>query len=300
MKKVIGYTNTWSVAPGDTLEVKVSTYGPAGYRADLVRIICGDDDPEHSIFREEELAASFSGDHAGRTQEMAAGSYVRIAPSPILGSLTDFTVQTWVFATTPDKGRQGLVAHWDADTGCGFALMIGDNGAAALMMGDGSGKPRVVSCDRPLAPRRWHLVAASYDSATGEVALHQHFIGSPLEADSSSHASGKAAFKAADGPLLMAALPDTPSAEGRLRACSHFNGKLDRPRLAGRVLTPAESRALAWDAMAQEREPAVIASWDFSRDIGRSRVHDAGFHGLHGTTVNLPSRGVKGFNWSGK
>ena len=47
MKTLLGYANTWRIAPGETLSVKVSTYGPTRYRADLIRVICGDDDPHH-------------------------------------------------------------------------------------------------------------------------------------------------------------------------------------------------------------------------------------------------------------
>jgi N,N-dimethylformamidase len=97
----------------------------------------------------------------------------------------------------------------------------------------------------------------------------------------------------------MAALPAGSDASGRFRTRQHFNGKLDRPRLTGRVLSRDQSSALAWDPAAQEREPDLVAAWDFSRDIGSCHVSDTGFNGLHGTTVNLPARGVKGFNWSG-
>jgi len=299
MKKVIGYTNAWSVAPGDVLEVKVSTYGPSRYRADLVQVICGDDEPDHEIFREEEIDAPFAGEYPGRTQKMAAGSYVTVPASSRLGALTSFTVQTWVFPTTPSKGEQGLIAHWDEESKRGFALIVNDDGAAALRVGDGTGKSVVVACARPLAARRWHLVAASYDAATGKIELYQDFLGSPFEADSSASAQGKGTFRPATGPLLMAALPASSDGSGHFRAHRNFNGKLDRPRLTGRVLSRGESGALAWDATAQEREPALVAAWDFSRNIGSRRVSDAGFNGLHGTTANLPSRGVKGFNWSG-
>ncbi len=294
MKKIVGYTNVWSVAPGDTLDVKVSTYGPETYRADLVRVICGDDDPDHGIFREEELAAPFNGDHPGRTQEICGGSWITVPSSPHLAGLSSFTVQTWVFPTTPARGEQGIIAHWDEDAGCGFALIIDENGAAALRIGDGTGSPVVVACDRPLAVRRWHLMAASFDATTGEIALYQQFAGPPFEADSSSSVFDKGAFKPATGALLMAALPTDQA-----RTRQHFNGKLDRPRVTGRVLSCDESGALARDPAAQEREPHLVAAWDFSRDIGSCRVSDTGPNGLHGTTVNLPSRGVKGFNWSG-
>ena len=299
MKKVIGYTNAWSVAPGDTLEVKVSTYGAASYRADLVRVICGDDDPDRDIYREEEIAAPFAGEYPGRTQVMDAGSYVVVPASAELSGLASFTVQAWVFPTTPDKGEQGLVAHWDDATGRGFALIINDDGAAALRVGDGAGEIATIACGRALATRRWHLVAASHDAETGEVEVYQEFIGSPFEVSSSASARGKASFKAAEGALLMATLPAGAGEGGQSAGRCRFNGKLDRPRLTGRVLSRAQSSALAWDAAAQERERELVAAWDFSCDIGAVRVSDVGFNGLHGHTVNLPSRGVKGFNWSG-
>ncbi len=67
MKKVVGYSNRWSVPPGGTLEVKVSTYGPVSCRAGLVRIVCGDDDPDHAIFRKRDIAAPFAGEDPDRT-----------------------------------------------------------------------------------------------------------------------------------------------------------------------------------------------------------------------------------------
>ena len=79
----------------------------------------------------------------------------------------------------------------------------------------------------------------------------------------------------------------------------HYNGKIDRPRLIGRALSAAEGLAVAWDAMSHERNTQVVAAWDFSRDIGGDAISDAGPNGLHGRTVNVPSRGCKGHNWSG-
>ncbi len=140
MKKVVGYTNAWSVMPGETLSVMVSTYCPERYRADLVRVICGDDDPDRDIYREEEIAAPFSGEYPGRTQPTVAGSYVIVPDAPAIDSLESFTVQAWVFPTTPDKGEQGLIVNWRGETTRGFALLIDGTGALAMRLGDGSGR----------------------------------------------------------------------------------------------------------------------------------------------------------------
>ena len=45
---------------------------------------------------------------------------------------------------------------------------------------------------------------------------------------------------------------------------------------------------------------AVVGFWDFSRDISSQRVWNCAAAELHGTTVNLPARAMKGHNWSGR
>jgi N,N-dimethylformamidase len=301
VKKIVGYANAWSVVPGETLSVMVSTYGPERYHADLVRVICGDDDPDTGIYREEEIAAPFSGGYPGRTQPAVAGSYVTVPHVPKIAALESFTVQAWIFPTTPDKGEQGLIANWHGETTRGFALLIDGAGALALRLGDGSGGVAEVSTGKPLAARRWHLVAATYDAARKELCVYQDPIETPLEVSSAASATSSVAFDVAAGgaaPLVMAALPAEHPAGGP-GAQDHFNGKIDRPRLTGRALSRAEIAALAWDAEPHERDTSVIAAWDFSRDIGSDRISDVGPNGVHGRTVNLPSRGVKGFSWSG-
>ena len=69
MKKILGYSNTWGIAPGETLNVMVSTYGPTRYHADLIRVICGDDHPDHGLYREEEIEAVSKALAAGDTEK---------------------------------------------------------------------------------------------------------------------------------------------------------------------------------------------------------------------------------------
>ncbi len=219
-------------------------------------------------------------------------------------------MQAWIFPTTPDRGEQGLIANWRGETTRGFALLIDGMGALAMRLGDGSGRVSEVSTGKPLAARRWHLVAASYDAATKELCVYQDPTESPLEASSAAGVTHSIAFDVtthsiafdvtthSGAPLVMAAIPAEHPAGGP-GAQHHFNGKIDRPRLTGRALSRNEVVALAWDAEPHERDTSVIAAWDFSRDIGSARISDIGPNGAHGRAVNLPSRGVKGFNWSG-
>jgi N,N-dimethylformamidase len=69
-------------------------------------------------------------------------------------------------------------------------------------------------------------------------------------------------------------LPRNPG-EGELRIGEGFDGKIDSPRIEG------------------------VAAWDFSLGIPTTRVHDTGPLALHGELVNMPTRGVTGWNWNG-
>lgn len=183
----------------------------------------------------------------------------------------------------------GYADRWSAAS-CGFALVITAAGALALRTGDGA--THELGLETRLEARRWHLVAGTFDATTGTLGLFLHRLTSEVEAGQSVRASGEGGFRPGSGALVIAA--------GEAGRSDHFNGKIDRPIVTGRALDAREVEALAWSGSPHEREPAVVGAWDFSRDIGRAQVKDVGYNRLHGRTVNLPSRGVKGFNWSGR
>jgi len=301
VKKILGYTNVWAIAPGETLDVMVSTYGPDRYHADLVRVICGDANPDHGIYREEEIDAPFSGEYPGRLQPIDSGSYAVVPNAPELAVPESFTVQAWVWPTTPDKGEQGIVTRWRDDPAQGFALLIDDAGELAMRVGSGDGNVAEISTGKRLATRRWHLVCGWYDARTGQLGVCQQ----PVNVDHENHPVASATkqidpveIAGQDLPLMFAALPMT-LANGKHGSQSHFNGKIDRPRLTAGVLSAAERSLIAGDALPHERNGNVIGAWDFSCNIGTDAIGDVGPNCLHGNTVNLPSRGCKGYNWSG-
>jgi len=299
MKRVLGYSDVWSVAPGAKIRFKVSTYGPERYRADLVRVISGEDEPERGVFREEEIDAPFNGEHPGRLQPIDAGSYAVVAESTVLGRLESFTVQCWLFATTPNKGEQGVITQWRDDPRTGFALLIDDNGSVAMRVADGIGGFTEISTGAPLAERRWYLVCGSYDASTREMSVSQEPLASTLEGLRAARASVAASgYAGAKIPLMFGAFPAIQP-NGKPGTKCHFNGKIDRPRLSGSVLSAAEISAAAAREMPHDHNPQIVAAWDFARGIGTDAILDVGPHSLHGHTVNLPSRGCKGHNWSG-
>src|SRR5262245_28982734 len=137
-----------SVRPGDRLKLMVSCEaGAASYRAQLVRLVCGDDSPNGSGYKEQPIEHAANGAYPGRRQRINAGSDVVVPPSRQLESVTSFTRQALIWPTTPGRGPQILLARYAENAG--YALMIDEKGALALRLGDGD-QSQLFSTGAPL------------------------------------------------------------------------------------------------------------------------------------------------------
>ena len=67
---------------------------------------------------------------------------------------------------------------------------------------------------------------------------------------------------------------------GAITIADQFDGKIEAPA----ILHNGEA----------------VARWDFSQEISTTRILDTGPHGLHGTLVNYPARGMTGSNWTAR
>ena len=263
---LLGYANHFSVAPGEAIRFFVSCRA-AEYRAELVRLIHGDLNPAGPGYQESRVPSAADGTYAGRQQTIDAGSYVRVPlRTPI--ALDAFTVQAWVWPTTPLKpGGQDIVASG------GLALGLDATGRVCLNLGGSS----LAGAD-PLPARRWAFVAATWDGSTATL----------YQASEEPYTSRQVLTQHLH-------LSGTPRLEGELRIGRGFNGKIERPCLFDLTLQPAELDALRRG----ERPRAPLADWDFSADIGSSHVSDRSGNGLHGQTVNAPTRAVTDHTWDG-
>ena len=298
---LVGYTDRLSAAPGDTVRFMVSSEHPR-FRADLVRLIHGDESPAGPGYKEREVPSAINGEYPGRSKPIHSGSYVHVPSHPELEALASFTVTAWVFPTTPTAGLQGLVSRWTDDPAPqGFALVIGPNGDLGLHLADGQNPPAQTATGAPLHERVWTFIGASYDAASGRVVLIQQPLRRwPVATDRAltTHDTTAVNVTAPPGsPLLFAALSAGPS-ERTGPIAAPYNGKLDGPRLYDRALSADELTALA-TAVAEQTADGLLATWDFSLDITGYRVTDTGPHQLHGQTVNMPARGVTGHNFTG-
>ena len=298
--KILGYSDEICAAPGEKIEFKVSCDGPGSYRADIVRIIHGDCNPIGPGFKEKVVKTPVSRTYKGRKQVINAGSYAVIPGHPVLDALESFTVQAMIWPTTPDKGEQALIAKWSETAKAGFQLIIDKSGAIALRLGDGKGKSETISAGKALLKREWYFVGASYDAKSKKVVIHQEpFVEYP-RIDDKARLSAKSKLRRIDmgaSPLTMAAIIRR-TAKARHRTSSHYNGKIDSPRLANRALDRAAMGDLQQPPIATSLRAAVVGAWDFSLDIPTQEVTDISDNNLHGEVVNLPTRAMTGYNWS--
>jgi N,N-dimethylformamidase len=332
MLNIVGYSDKHSLTPGETVTFYVSSFESESFSADIVRLIHGDTNPEGPGYKEEEISGTGKPSYPGRPQQIHAGSYVIVPHDPRF-DLESFTLQAMIFPTTPEKGVQGLLGNFCAESGTGYSLVIEEDGSLGLWIAGQRGTAKV-STGKPLLKRVWYQVSGSYDAATGEIKLAQlpvptstnggigMLLVHPVEETTAFVTVSKpvGAPKKGTAPFLIGALAEKVSS-GRSIFGAHYkelkepielplqsnvyNGKIDRPRLSRGALDRGEMDSLVRGFRASDAKlrNTVVAAWDFQANIGRNiastKVVDTGSHGLDGVTVNMPARGMTGYNWTG-
>lgn len=260
---ILGYSDRLSVRAGETIRFMVSCDTPQRFRADLVRIRCGDLNPAGPGYKEVEIANPVNGEYAGRHQPIHAGSYVRVPPSRQLDGLAAFTVSAMLWPTTPGGREQAILSCWDAAAGAGFEVLLDAGGALALRVGDGRGGIATASTGVKLLAADWCLLVATYDPATGMARLHQRprteYAGQPASVTVERRLS--IAPSGSGAPLLIAARVGADGAP----ATAHYNGKIDAPRLARAALPLADAMLLQQAPTPRNLQRDLVAAWDFSR-----------------------------------
>lgn len=294
--RLVGYSDRLSAAPGEPIAFMVSSAHPT-YDAEIVRLDHGDPNPRGPGLIEQVVETPVNGTIPGRIQQIHSGSYVIVGDEPSLRCTGSFTIQAWIWPTTPAKGVQGLVAKWAKAGPAGFALVIED-GALGLWLADGTGRVTHPSAGTLLQARTWYFIAATFDAGTGEVRLVQEPCQVWLRDPSLRTAIAQSELRATgatETSLLMAALPG----DLERQFYGHYNGKIDRPSLFNRTLSSEELDVLKLGGSPLELGEALAAAWDFSREISSDRIIDVSPNANHGTAVNLPARAMTGANWTG-
>ena len=333
MLRITGYSDKYSVCPGDDIKFYVNSEENEVYDAQIVRLIHGDTNPEGPGYKEEEIGGTCNKAYPGRNQRIHGGSYI-IVPQDERLNVESFTLQCYIFPTTPEKGRQGLLTKWLEENKSGFGLFIDESGCLSAEIGDGRGLVTKVSSDKKLLRKVWYLAAVSYDARTGRVTLYQEPVVTstngglgvgllnPAE-DTTAVVESINSMRPGinDAPFLMGA-SSWKERSGRSIFGAHFkeapepvelpvqnrstyNGKIDRPRLSRRALSKAEIEALArgYQGCPAELRNDVVGAWDFhaniTNNIASTLIVDTSTSRINGYIINMPVRGMTGFNWTG-
>jgi N,N-dimethylformamidase len=274
---LLGYADRFSVEPGETIQFMLSCQVDS-FSAGLFRLTRPD--------RRARITSSVDGRYQGQRQTIAAGSYVRILEFNTVDLSRGFTLQCWIWPTTPTKpGGQALVASH------GFAIGVDDEGRLVLDLGSERMTHRGVA----LPARRWAFVAATFDASDGMATLYcaseEPYTNREVLAHSEKLQSG---ILVGGQELLLAAR----AIDDQHRPLALFNGKLDRPTLYDHALVADELAKLR--DTAQPASAGLVGRWEFSKDMGGTFVRDVSPRGLHGRSVNMPTRAVTDHTWSGE
>lgn len=268
MHQLTGYVDRWSARAGERIGFMVSSAEDRSYSLRFVRHLCADPNPDGPGYREVAMPTPLDGPRAGKFQAANPGSYARI-DALALTSQGGLGLAATIWPTLPGRECQVVMAIDVA--GVAIHLEIAPHGGAALSV-DG----HRVEVSAPMLPRRWYAIDAAIDVAGGMLSVTQKPL-SPVGtiADGGYHSlRADLPAIAGTGRVFIAAAPQGNAAHG------HYNGKIERPRIA-------------------TLDGARIAEWDFSKGIATQRIVDIGPQAAHGQLVNLPTRAMTGSNWSG-
>ncbi len=298
---IVGYADQLGVAPGEAIRFMVSSES-SRYRADVVRLVHGDPNPEGPGIKEIEIPTPVNGDYPGKRQDLPLGSYAIVPDRPELRIRGSFTLTAWIAPTTVHpRPAEGILTKWSEENRSGYGLFIEEDGTLALRIG-----AETLRAGAPLRPwvpaipgmnerpqgvsTAWTFVAASFDARTRKALLYQRpQNGFPFDRARSVVERETAATSVStnEAPFLIAAFAAAGGA-----VTGHYNGKIDNPRLYTRALTREEIEAIEKGRGGED----ALASWDFSLDIESDKISDvSGKFG--GRAVNFPMRAVTGHNW---
>jgi N,N-dimethylformamidase len=295
---LVGYTDRLGAAPGETIRFMVSSDHPR-YRTQLVRLIHGDTNPGGPGFKQVVVPSAIDGDRDGAHQDIRSGSFVEV-PVGQLEQTEGFTFTAFVKPTLPGVGEQVLFSRGDPFHAGGLAVGLDEDGALELVVGgrrsgESADAPHRFTTSRPMRRWEWYFVAVAI-GPSGATLWQQAVRRWPDDPSNATETFSLDVLPAPhEGPFVIAA---ALGADGH--AHHHFDGRIDRPRAIGRPLSGAE--VLRVESEPDDLGPFesdLVGAWDFAADIASDRVTDRSPAARHGRAVNMPTRGVTGYNHSG-
>jgi N,N-dimethylformamidase len=298
-KKILGYSDPLSVAPGEPITFYVSCSPDlTSYEAELVRLRAGAPGWENSAPDCSLINSSVNGRYAATTQAIHPGSYALIptatAPANDNGALT---ILVLVQPTHSPGVPQVVFSHGDPWHELGFALTLDESMRPSLLLGPDA--RTALTALQPLAMHRWTALTVTFNTS-GNLTLSAGGFGATTATVAATVAATYWLPELRSADLVLAAVRSPESGITR----HHYTGRLEAPTIwyAKLELSDALDSYPRGSNASSERgsEAELLAAWDFSSGIDTWSITDIGSHGLHGTLHNLPMRAVRGSRWTGE
>jgi N,N-dimethylformamidase len=291
---VLGYPWPLIVSAGEKISFHLSSPTLQSAEATLVRVRCGDPDPNGPGLRLNQMDASINGTVALSHQPIHPGSCAVIADCPALRGFQSFSVGAFLWPTLPGDRAQTVLSRWRDDHDSGWRLGLDQRGHLEFVLA-ADGETWRATTPQPLLSREWVLAGASWNARSGTICVMVKSLDpqSGRERSAVAEAKGPTAIQwPGETPMVIAAhAGDTAS------FAAFFDGKIDRPRLYADALTPDGLHRLCEAYSVAPSDPQLIGAWNFSLGIPTEIVTDMSANRLHGALRQMPARAMTGANW---
>jgi N,N-dimethylformamidase len=291
---VLGYAWPLIASAGEKISFHLSSATLESAEATLIRVRCGDPDPNGPGLRLREMDASVNGTVALSYQAIHPGSCAIIPDCPALRDFQSFTVGAFLWPTVPGDRAQSVLSRWRDDLSSGWRLGLDRRGNLEFVLA-ANGETWRVATPQPLLSREWVLAGASWDARSGTISVIVKSLDPQSGRERSAVVEGKGPTATQwphETPMVIAAhAKDTAS------VAAFYDGKIDRPRLYAEALTPDALHGLCETYMVATDDPRLIGAWNFSLDIPTEIVADMSENRLHGVLRQMPARAMTGANW---
>jgi len=282
---ITGYLDNVSGRAGDSFDVKVSAQGLDDYKADIVRIICADPNPAGPGLRYEAQKFDLAGCYPPRSQPIDLGSYGEVpanscfvAPKMLIGLL----IQPGILRSSPS-----VLAASQNPIGDGWVLELNKQ-EIKFSYKSTNGSVESISLRTSIKCSSWYHIWAGYDVLEGRLLLGCQ---SKFDGALSIQERNVELNRVGDCSKLTFAAKKTDN-----QSADHFNGRIEDPVLYAKLPVRECPPTLPDEAGDGE----IVAWWDFSIGIETQTLVDRGSRGLGGRLVNIPYRGMRGINWTGR
>jgi N,N-dimethylformamidase len=292
MIPLAGYADRLSARPGETIRFHVANATGAEVSAKLVRVICGDPNPDGpGVMLEQVPSAQIDTLAIPKPEVSPQGSYAVVRGANVAWPAL-LTISAGVQPALISAGDQDILVCRSADGAIEFGLHLLDTGAVvAALTVDGAGVTEAESTMR-LVPGSWYRVWATLDRAQFTVTINAALLDQIDDGGFDTVSSDSAAFAQSQSqspePITLTDIYIGGALPGdAMDAGLTFNGRMENVELHD-------------EGDFADIAPSLIAAWDFSQAIGTDQIVDTGPHALRGTLINTPVRAVRGSNWTGR